>query len=148
MLDPKTTLLMPLCREAVAAGNAEAWDALREAIAATATADVEIREVVAARDAAGLGAMIAGWDGGRRPIPEQDREVFKRAMKAFRKRLKLTRLDAESSLAGGPLSSGRGSGIVAVQPPVQYPRAVWDELVRCGRLVDAGGGMFELPPEE
>ena len=51
---------------------------------------------------------------------------LKQAMKAFKKRLKLTRLDAESTLGGGPFSGGRSSGIVAIQPPNQYPRQVWD----------------------
>jgi hypothetical protein len=36
---------------------------------------------------------------------------------------------------------------VAVTPPDRYPRAVWDELVRQGRLKDARHGMYELPPE-
>ena len=74
------------------------------------------------------------------PTPEQ----LKQALKAFRKRLKLTRLDAESNLGGGPLSSGRDSGIVAVAPPQQFPQAVWDELVRQGRLKPAGRGTYEL----
>jgi len=74
---------------------------------------------------------------------------LKRALKAFKKRLKLTRLDAESTLGGGPLSGGRDSGIVAIQPPNQYPRQVWDKLVEMGRLRRVEGGLYELsrPPE-
>ena len=45
---------------------------------------------------------------------------------------------------GGPLSSGRNSGIVAVAPPQQFPQAVWDELVRQGKLKPAGRGTYEL----
>jgi len=71
-------------------------------------------------------------------------QYLKQAMKAFKKRLKLTRLDEESSLGGGPFSSGRASGIVAIQPPNQYPREVWEKLVEQGRLRRAGGGMYEL----
>ncbi len=78
-------------------------------------------------------------------VPEPiSQQVLKQAMKAFKKRLKLTRLDAESSLGGGPFSSGRGSGIVAIQPPNQYPREVWEKLVEQGRLRRAGGGLYEL----
>ena len=62
-------------------------------------------------------------------------------------RSKLTRLDAESNISGGPLSSGRGSGIVAVTPPNQFPPEVWAELVRQGKLKKAGGGMYELVGE-
>jgi hypothetical protein len=65
-------------------------------------------------------------------------------LKAFKKRLKLTRLDDESSLGRGPLSGGKSSGIVAITPPHQYPRAVWDQLVAQGRLKYAGQGMYQL----
>lgn len=75
------------------------------------------------------------------PPTPQDLKV---ALKAFKKRLKLTRLDAESNLGGGPLSSGRSSGIAAIMPPNQFPSDVWDELVKQGKLKKAGGGMYEL----
>ena len=77
------------------------------------------------------------------PTPQD----LKSAFKAFKKRLKLTRLDAESNLGGGPLSSGRSSGITAIMPPNQFPPAVWDELVKQGKLKKAGGGMYELVEE-
>jgi hypothetical protein len=72
---------------------------------------------------------------------------LKAALKAFKRRLRLTRLDAESNLAGGPLSSGKGSGIVAIVPPNQYSPAVWEELVKQGKLRKVGGGTFELVEE-
>ena len=74
------------------------------------------------------------------PTPEE----LRNALKAFKKRLKLTRLDDESSLGRGPLSGGKSSGIVAITPPHQYPRAVWDQLVAQGRLKYAGQGMYQL----
>jgi hypothetical protein len=70
-------------------------------------------------------------------------QELKQALKAFRKRLKLTRLDEESKLGGGPLSHNRGK-IVAIMPPNQFPPAVWDELVKQGKLKKAGGGTYEL----
>ena len=72
------------------------------------------------------------------------KEELKQALKAFRKRLKLTRLDEESRVAGGPLSGGRKSDNVAITPPNQFPQAVWDELVRQGKLKKAGRGTYEL----
>jgi hypothetical protein len=72
------------------------------------------------------------------------KEEVKRAFKAFRKRLKLTRLDEESGIAGGPLSSGRSSDIVAIMPPQGFSQAVWDELVKQGKLKYAGHGTYEL----
>ena len=73
------------------------------------------------------------------PTPEE----LKSALKAFKKRLKLTRLDNESRLVGGPLT-GRASEIVAISPPNQYPAEVWDELVRQGKLRKMGGGLYGL----
>lgn len=72
------------------------------------------------------------------------KEELKRALKAFRKRLKLMRLDDESRIGGGATTSGSRSGIVAIRPPEKYPKAVWDELVKQGKLKDAGGGLYEL----
>jgi hypothetical protein len=71
-------------------------------------------------------------------------ETLKAALKAFRKRLKLTRLDDESALRGGHTTSGRSSGIVAITPPNDFPVEVWEELARQGRLKKAGRGMYEL----
>ncbi len=72
---------------------------------------------------------------------------LKNALKAFKKRLKLARLDDESRLGHGATSSGGQSGIVAIPPPTRYPQAVWDELVRQGKLRRAGHGLCELPDE-
>ncbi len=74
------------------------------------------------------------------PTPQD----LKMAMKAFKKRLKLTRLDEESKVGVGPMSGGKSSGIVAISPPDQYPQEVWDELVRQGRLKTSGNGMYEM----
>jgi hypothetical protein len=69
---------------------------------------------------------------------------LKEALKAFKKRLKLTRLDNESGMRSGPFSSGRISDIVAITPPSQFPIEIWDELVRQGRLQYEGQGMYRL----
>jgi hypothetical protein len=81
------------------------------------------------------------------PPAEPTKEQLKGALKAFKKRLKLTRLDAESQLSKNPLSTGRGSGIIAIAPPATYPQAVWDELVRLNKLKKAGQGQYELVSE-
>jgi hypothetical protein len=73
---------------------------------------------------------------------------LKQALKAFKKRLKLTRLDAESKIGRNPVTSGRESGIVAITPPGEFRQAIWDELVRQGRLKHAGRGTYELVSEE
>jgi hypothetical protein len=76
-----------------------------------------------------------------------DPAVQKSALKAFRKRLKATRLDDESGLGARQLTGGKSSGIVGISPPNQFPRSVWDELVRQGKLRSAGRGLYELVGE-
>lgn len=76
-------------------------------------------------------------------------EELKRAMKAFRKRMKLTRLNDESKLGriGNPMSGGRKSEVAAIMAPREFPKPVWDELVRQGRLRSADGVFYELAEE-
>jgi len=79
------------------------------------------------------------------PAPEPPpKEELRRALKAFKKRLKLTRLDDESQLGYGPMTGGGNSGVVAITPPDQYPDEVWEELARQGRLKSSGGGLYEI----
>ncbi len=83
-------------------------------------------------------------------VPEDvmSAENLKRAMKAFKKRLKLARLDDESSLGHGSVDKSRGSGIVAVRPPDRYPQEVWDKLVEAGKLQRAGAGLYQIRPAD
>jgi hypothetical protein len=74
-----------------------------------------------------------------RPAPEE----LRKALKAFKKRLKLARLDADSQLGRGAMTGGSRSGIVSIQPPREFPKTVWDELVRQGRLRYVGNGLYE-----
>jgi hypothetical protein len=62
------------------------------------------------------------------------KETLQRAMKALKKRMKLTRLDDESRLGHDAMSKGGHSGIVGVQPPTQYPAEVWQALEAKGRI--------------
>ena len=75
------------------------------------------------------------------------REELKAAFKAFKKRLKLTRLDEDSRISASPLSKGKGPEIVAIMPPNQFSQAIWEELVKQGKLRYVGDGMYELVPE-
>jgi hypothetical protein len=152
LFDPKMELLttqLAAAADALASdpASAEPWARARAALAATGADEPELARVLEARDPSALAALVEGWRSGKTLLPKGDREVLSRALKAFRKSLKVTRLDAESSLGGGPFSGGRESGIRGVRPPERYPRAVWQELVRQGRLLDAKQGIYELPPE-
>lgn len=76
--------------------------------------------------------------------PDIGPEQLKQAMAAFKKRLKVTKLDAESKLSSRALTNGKKSGIVAIQPPSNYPKVVWEELVKQGKLKRSGAGLYEL----
>jgi len=80
------------------------------------------------------------------PSAEPSAETLKAAIKAFRKRLKLTQLDQESKIGRSPLSGGGRTTIAAITPPDQYPRAVWDALVKQGKLRPASHGMYSIVP--
>ena len=70
-------------------------------------------------------------------------ETLKSALKAFKKRLKLTALDDDSRLGRGAFSGG-SVGVFAITPPNQFPREVWEELCKQGKLRSSGHGMYEL----
>jgi len=72
------------------------------------------------------------------------KETLQRAMKALKKRLKVTRLDDESRLGHDPMSKGGRSGIVAVVPPPQYPPEVWQALEQRGRIRSDRHGLYEI----
>ena len=72
------------------------------------------------------------------------KETLKRAMKAFRRRIKLTRLDEESRLGHDPMSRGERSTITGVAAPEQYPAEVWEALVEKGRLRRLGQNLYEI----
>jgi hypothetical protein len=68
-------------------------------------------------------------------------EELKRALKAFKKRLKLTRLDDESGLSRG---GAKKSGIAGITPPSGHPPGIWEELVSHGKLKREMGSTYSL----
>jgi len=72
------------------------------------------------------------------------KETLQRAMKALKKRMKLTRLDDESRLGHDAMSRGGASGIVGVKPPAQYPLEVWQALEAKGRIRLDRHGLAEI----
>jgi hypothetical protein len=135
-------------RVAAATDDAErdaAWaQAERDVEAAEAGEDADIALPILERSLEELQALLRGWDAGTAHLPEWDRAVLKRGLKAYRKRLRLMRLDDESSASRNPLSKGDESSILGVRPPEQYPDEVWAMLIAQGKLRDAGDGLLEL----
>jgi hypothetical protein len=77
-------------------------------------------------------------------MPSTDEEL-KKALKAFKKRLKLTQLNDDSRLGHSPLT-GKREVVHAIQPPTGFGREVWEELAEKGFLKRDGGGFYVLVP--
>ncbi|MHC4449255.1 MAG: hypothetical protein ACYS0E_03785 [Planctomycetota bacterium] len=126
-------------------GDETGWAAAARELELYPEDDVELFVAIDDKDVEALRAITLEWDSGKRALPVHDRNLLKRALKAFRKRLRIVRLDSESSVGGGPMSSGKESSIVGVRAPEQFPAEVWDLLVKQGRLLEGRDGMYELP---
>src|SRR5688572_32909022 len=140
MFNPKTELLSHFlaARAAEAAADPAAaapWEAAAAALGAVREVDPDLSAAVAAKDAAALRGILEAWTSGKRPLVEHDRDLLKRAMRAFRKRLGVTQLDDESTVGGGPMSGGRASGISGVSRPRAYSRESLLERARQGGRV-------------
>ena len=73
-----------------------------------------------------------------------DPYVLKNALTAFKKKIKSMRLDDQTTSIRGAFSGGKVSGVVAITPPSQFPKAVWEELARQGRLIE-NNSCYQLP---
>lgn len=135
------------------------WGVVHRALIKSPIDKAEAAAVIARRDVAALEAIAARLQGRvpevtgepaavePDPVDAVDPETMKKAMRAFRKRLRLTRLDEESRLGVGPMTGGKHSQVSAIIPPNDFPRPVWDALVRAGRLHDRKQGFYELVEE-
>ena len=80
-------------------------------------------------------------------MPSTEAEL-KRALGAFKKRLKVIRLDDDSRLGHGPLSSGSREKVVSIQPPSGFGKAIWEELADLGYLKRDTSGFYELTDKQ
>tara|TARA_B100001964_G_C14097097_1_gene537530 strand:+ start:391 stop:909 length:519 start_codon:yes stop_codon:yes gene_type:complete len=78
-------------------------------------------------------------------LPTLTHEEQIEAMRCFRKRVKFMKLDRESKLGVGPLSSGKEANVDSMMAPHDYPMEVWLSLAASGHLHDDGGGFFHVP---
>lgn len=124
------------------------WKQVFRVVQGLGVPSARVAGIVGMRDADQLAALIAELrSDADAPPPEEetpDAETCRRALKAFRKRVKFTRLDEESKLGRSPLTKGAGHSAAAIEPPVEWPEPVWRELVRQGKLRYIGRGFYEL----
>lgn len=117
-----------------------------------------VANVIAKRSLDDLAALVGELSAQREragaPVvevelpPGVDDQTLKSALKAFKKRLKLTRLDDESKINNrDPLTGGSNSKIRAIIPPFDWPKEVWETLAKQGRLRYAKNGFYELGSE-
>ncbi len=128
----------------------EEWKQVYKLLQKTEIPEGRITGVVGMRNVAGLAEILDQLHAPEAP-PAGDApslDICRAAMHAFRKRLSLTVLDEESKLGRGPLSKGAAdSSTRAITPPDEWPLAVWQELVRQGKLKYIGHGFYELPKQ-
>lgn len=129
------------------------WELVARLLGRMPVDAAEAARVCAARDVDALDAMIGSLEKPQAAAPPSastggagpDKEELDKALKAFRKRLKVMRLAEESKLGGRQLTGGRKSEIDAIMPPHEFPDAVWQALAREGKLKALGQGFYALP---
>jgi len=115
-----------------------------------------VAKIIMNRDHEGLKALQAhlhdpstplSFEESAQELPEIPADTLRDAMRAFRKRMKLTKLDHESQLGRSPLTGGKEAEFESILPPHQYPSEVWKTLAANGELESCGGGFYKLPIE-
>lgn len=164
--------LRSIADEIAAGANAlevqNAWALAARLLSRMPVDHAEAERVLKQQDAAGLDAIVsrlenpgkpaaAGQGGGGGAAAAADANAggettggasyddLAAAMRAFKKRLKLVRLNDESKLGGRQLSGGKKSEVDAIMAPTGFDKNVWNELVNQGRLIDTGQGFYKLP---
>lgn len=159
-VDPAADLhdLANLAQQICDAGDAAGplWGQAHKLLLKTKADPSRAASVIAARDTDGLIHLVRVMQGVEEehsetevqpPTETFDPDVLKEALRAFRKRMKLTKLDHESRLGVGPMSSGREAAFDAIEPPREFDPAVWKELARIGQLEAIGQGFYKLGPK-
>ena len=143
--------------EALAQDDADPslWGTLHKALMAAKVPSGEAMPLIMGRNVEAVTHLLARLRGDEPAIePETEPteqvtdvpdETKRKAMKAFRKRIKLTRLDHESRLGVGPLTGGKAAEFESILPPHQFPAEVWKALAADGQLVTTGRGFYKLP---
>jgi len=124
----------------------EEWKQVYRLLQRTSLPADRVAGVVGMRDLEGLTRLIGELrsPGASEAAPKApSSEVCAEALRAFRKRFSLAVLDEESKLGRNPLTKGAKSTIAGIIPPREWPEAVWQELVRQGKLRYLGRGFYE-----
>lgn len=128
------------------------WELAGRLLTRTPADQAAAARACSARDADALDAIVSRLEhpepAAATPAtddPPVSEDEMSRALKAFRKRLKLSKLSDESKLGGRHTTGGHQSKIVAIQPPIEFEPHVWRALVAAGRLKHTGSGFYAEP---
>ena len=154
--DPRAEL-RPLVEalEAGTAADGPTWGQIHKLLLASPIDKTAVGHMIARRDVPALKRLLdaesledfdpdAEVETSGDTLTEFDAEEKRKAMRAFRRKLKYARLDDESRLGVGPMSGGKSSEISAIIPPSEFEREIWRALVRDGVLRDMKQGFYEL----
>jgi hypothetical protein len=149
--------LLTLRVELEAGAEGTAWGKAQKLLLSIKADPKEVAKAIMGRDLPTLDRILNTLQGieveeeppvePEEPAVDVPNEVLRKAMKAFRRRLKLTRLDHESKLGQSPLTSGKDADFDSILPPMEYPPEVWKTLVARGELETTGRGFYMLPKE-
>lgn len=125
----------------------DAWAVVARLLPRATSDPAEAQRIIKEQDGPALSRMIDAIENPQKAAPatapaEATHQEMKDAMHAFRKRLKLARLNDESKLGGRLMTGGKKSEIDAVEAPRDFPPRVWKALVRAGKLRDTGQGFY------
>ena len=124
------------------------WKQVYKQLEKTDLPKTRVTHVVGMRDVAQLTEVIEQLRDPAAPVPPHGEvpsaETCRRALRAFRKRVALTRLDEESRInSHSALTKGKDPSTMAIIPPTEWPESVWLELVRQGKLHYTGHGFYQ-----
>lgn len=127
------------------------WKQIYAHLKKTPAAGGHLDNVIAGRDVVGLAKIIlelrasAVLDPAHLATCSIDDATLRAALKGFKRRLKLVRLDDDSRIdLRDPTTKGGAGQISAIEPPRDWPHEVWTELAVRGCLRRSGGGMYEF----
>lgn len=133
-----------------------AWGAMQKVLLKAKADSKQVARAIMGRDLATLDAILAVLQGEepevstmdaapQEPLPEFPGQQLRDAMKAFRRRVKLTKLDHESKLGRSPLTTGKDADFDSIMPPREFPEDIWKVLVQRGQLEQLGYGFYRIP---
>ena len=126
---------------------AEDWGLIGRLMSRMTNDRAAVERVVTARDVDGTESLLRVIEG-RAAAAEAvtpasfTNDQLDNALRAFMKRLKVTRLDDQSKMTNRPMTDGKASSVDAIRPPDGFPGGIWLALVKAGKLRDMGGGFY------